>query len=349
MKDCSLYIHIPYCNGRCYYCDFHSGSLPVSENYIDALIHRTPKRVFKSVYVGGGTPSLLTPEQLERICKALSFDGEFTVEANPDSLTAEFLQTALRQGVNRLSLGIQSLNDVALSAIGRLHTAEKAVNAVKLATSLGMNNISIDLMVGIPHQQNNDIARFIETADELGVSHVSCYMLKLEPGTPLYSKSDSMPSTDDTALQFEFAIKVLAEHGFNRYEISNFAKDKRYSQHNMRYWDCLDYIGIGPSAHSCVDGKRFYYPSDTKQFIDGCEPIADGSCDAEDYIMLQTRLTNGLSLTKLYDRFGYTFSANQLKKIRFLEKKSLLRLGDKKLILTDRGLMLQNSILAEIL
>ncbi len=345
----SLYIHIPYCRSRCFYCDFYSGDARLDDRYIDAVLTRVPNEVFETVYIGGGTPSLLTTQQLKRLCEGISCHGEFTVEGNPESLSAEFLNTALLAGVNRLSIGIQSLNDRSLAAIGRRHSAQQAINTITAAKTAGFDNISVDLMVGIPHQDTADIDHFVATAAQLKLAHISCYMLKLEQGVPLYKSIDTLPNADEVAELYEHAVLVMKRHGFLRYEFSNFARDNSYSRHNLRYWDCCDYLGIGPSAHSCINGKRFYYPPDTAAFIDGCQPIDDGVSDATDYIMLGTRLQKGISLATLKQRFGYSFSAEQQKKLRFFEHKGLLTITGDNLTLTDRGLMLQNSILVDIL
>ncbi len=347
--NCSLYIHIPYCNSRCFYCDFYSNTPPVDNLYIDTVISRIPNMEFETVYIGGGTPSLMSCEQLSRLCNNIRSKEEFTIEANPETLTKNFVLTALRCGVNRISLGIQSLNDKSLSAIGRRHSAQTAIDAIKLASNNGVDNISTDLMLGLPYQEKEDIDNFVNTMATLNISHISCYMLKLEPNVPLYNSLESLPNADKVADLYEYAVKRMRTQGYLRYEFSNFARDNLYSRHNMRYWDCLNYLGIGPSAHSCIDNKRFYYQNDTKKFIANNEKIPDGECSAEDYIMLTSRLSKGLSLTELYNRFGYKFSELSLKQLRFFEEKGLLRVSDDNITFTDRGLMIQNSILASIL
>ncbi len=352
--SCSLYIHIPYCRSRCIYCDFHSSIDGVKGEYIEALRRVIPyEREFETVYIGGGTPSLLTAEQLEILCKGLRVKGEFTLEGNPDSLEGELLSAAASLGVNRLSIGVQSVNDGALKTLGRRHTARVAEQAVERAKKLGFDNISLDLMVGIPFAYEQDIAEFASLAERHAVTHISCYMLKNEVGTPLYNLvqngSLTLPSEDETARQYDIAVQELKMAGFERYEISNFAKNGAYSRHNMRYWDCRDYLGVGASAHSCVDSRRFYYEADTQGFIDGAPPTEDGVCDAEDFIMLQTRLTKGLSLAELKRRFYYTFDEGRLYAIKKMQEQGLLCLDGERLTLTDRGLLLQNSVLTQIL
>ncbi len=352
--SCSLYIHIPYCRSRCIYCDFHSSSSGVQEDYVEALCRAIPyEREFETVYIGGGTPSLLSAQQLNKLCGPLKVKGEFTLEGNPDSLDYELLSAALSLGVNRLSIGIQSTNDTALRMIGRRHTAKKSQQAIEVAKKSGFDNISLDLMVGIPHQSESDIVNFAVLADRYSIPHISCYMLKTEQGTPLFNMVQNgtiiLPSEDDTAEQFDLAVGELKKVGLKRYEISNFAKDGSHSRHNMRYWDCCDYLGVGASAHSCLDGIRSYYEADTQGFIDGSHRIEDGVCDAEDFIMLQTRLSQGLSVARLKRRFSYTFNERQLTAINRLQTEQLLTFDGEQMRLTDRGLMLQNSILTEIL
>ncbi len=354
MKNCSLYLHIPYCRSRCSYCDFHSSAIAVDERYLEALRSEIPQeQVFETVYVGGGTPSLLSSEQLKRLCKDLKVNTEFTLEGNPDSLSREWLDTAVSLGVNRLSIGVQSLNDKALKAVGRLHTSEQVGNAVLSARQAGIDNISLDLMVGIPYQNAEDISNFITFAQSNSVKHISCYMLKLEEDTPMFSHVASgeiiLPSPDETAELFDFALGEFSRAGFERYEISNFAVEGFYSRHNMRYWDCENYLGIGAGAHSCIDNKRFYYAADTEGFIESRVRIDDGLCDAQDFIMLQTRLKKGLSVVELHDRFGYRFDDIRQKKISDLKRQGLLEPTDGRIVLTNRGMMLQNSVLSTLL
>ncbi len=354
MSDCSLYIHIPYCRRRCDYCDFHSAVGEVSSRYIEALCSEIPYETeFDTAYIGGGTPSLMSSEQLITLCDRLKVRGEFTLEGNPDSLDKELLTTAHSLGINRLSMGVQSVNNRSLKALGRLHDTKQVERAIITAKEAGINNISIDLMVGIPYESCNDIAEFVRFAEFHSVNHVSCYMLKLEENTPLIERVSlgdvALPDSDETTQRFEFAIKELSNYGYERYEISNFAKPGFESRHNLRYWNCRDYLGIGASAHSCVCNQRFFYEADTEQFMQNRKKIDDGICDADDFIMLQTRLVSGLSIDELFKRFGYRFTDESLWQIARLEKGGLLRYNEKTLALTERGMLLQNSILAEIL
>ncbi len=346
--SCSLYVHIPYCNSKCLYCDFYSRQTPVDNLYIDTLVKRIPQTEFETAYIGGGTPSLLSCDQLKKLCEKINCSDEFTLEANPESFTAELVSTSLCYGINRLSFGVQSLNDKSLSAIGRRHNSKEAVEAIKLAAKNGIKNISADLMLGIPYQQEQDIDVFISVMSSLGVSHISCYMLKLEPGVPLYKDIATLPNSDRVADLYEYAVEKMKFEGYERYEFSNFARDNLYSRHNMRYWDCQNYLGIGPSAHSCINNNRFYYPDDIDSFIAKDETIPDGECTAEDFIMLSSRLSKGISLNELKIRFDYNFSMENLHLLKQYEKKGLLKMSADNITLTDRGLMVQNSLLASL-
>ncbi len=356
-QDLSIYIHIPYCKSRCSYCDFHSCAVGDSEgvpdDYISALIKKIPDREFKTAYIGGGTPSLLSKKQLTRICEAVNVvkNGEFTIEANPDSVCENWLFTALENGINRISFGVQSFDADILKLLGRRHDANSAKNGIIKAKNCGFGNISIDAMLGLSADENFE--SFVQFADDNGVNHISCYMLKLEDGTPLKTSFEkglvTLPDSDTVAENYEKTTLLFEQYGYGRYEISNFAKNGYEGKHNLRYWDCENYLGIGAGAHSCVDGKRYFYERDTRAFIDGCQHIDDGFCGVEDYIILQTRLSSGLDLTALKERFGYELTERQTSFLYRCEKEGFLTFKDEKIILTTKGLLMQNSILAEII
>lgn len=358
MPECSLYIHIPYCYSRCCYCDFHSnaaGSVP--NEYVAALQRHLCdfKDSAATVYIGGGTPSLLDEKQLRVLCESIPVksDTEFTIEANPDSITKKFLSTALSCKINRLSIGVQSLDDETLAFLGRRHTARQALSAVIAAQSAGFENISVDFIIGTPGQSLFDIEKFALFAADISVSHISAYILKVEDTAPLALAVQRgavvLPDDDRAAQLYEYAVVCFENMGYKRYEISNFAKENRQSRHNLQYWNCLDYVGIGPGAHSCTDNKRYYYMRNTEKFVLGLSPlISDGECIADDFIMLQTRLDTGLSRGELFSRYGYIFNDKQQEKLQKFAVAGFVTLTGDRIILTTKGLLIQNSILCEL-
>ena len=279
-----LYLHIPFCSAKCHYCDFYSQ--PYRENevagYVDALLHQLHAfdrsghiGPVDTVYLGGGTPSILPVEQTGRLLDRVFHIGrvmdgaEITMEVNPESCSFEYFSQLRSWGVNRLSVGVQSSFDDTLSAIGRRHTYRQAENAVTLAARAGFDNISADLMIGLPGQDGERLQQTLEKILQLPLVHISAYILKLSPETMMGGHPpDSLPDDDGQAELYETACRMLREGGFVQYEISNFAHPGSESLHNTRYWDCRDYLGLGPAAHSSLQGTRYSFPSDLRQFTD---------------------------------------------------------------------------------
>ena len=321
-----LYLHIPYCFSKCRYCDFYSapGQRGVPSAYVDALLrelHRfSPDAPLRpdTLYFGGGTPSLLAPEDAARLIAAASPlpGAEVTLEANPETVTEASLCAFREAGINRISFGVQSARDSQLKTLGRPHTARQARAAFAAARRAGFENISGDIMLALPHYTQ---AEFDETPDEAADFYL-------------------------------YAVEQLEHHGYQQYEISNFAKPGYEGKHNLIYWDCGDYLGLGPAAHSCMGGRRFYYPADTEAFLhDTAAPILDGGCGAEDYLILQLRLRKGLDLAEYKARFGKEFSTSQLAFVKNCVKNGYASFDGRTLALTPAGLIVQNSILAELL
>lgn len=358
-----LYIHIPYCASKCRYCDFYSfgGNRTVPEEYIDALVRElwrhspcgsTPLRP-DTVYFGGGTPSLLTPAQVSRlISTAGPIPGaEITLEANPGDLTPENLNGFLKAGVNRLSIGVQTANDSSLKQLGRRHTAADARAAIRMAKKAGFKNISGDLMLALPGYTQEECRASIALLAEEGVTHVSSYLLKLEENTAFaVHPPKDLPSGDSAAAFYLFAVEQLAKAGYVQYEISNFAVPGYESRHNLIYWNCDDYLGVGPAAHSCISGKRFFYPPNLKEFLTSSPPLFnEGECDATDYIMLHLRLAQGLDLAALEAEYNIRWGEEKLAFLRQCAEKGLCRLDQKRLTLLPKGMLVQNSILCRLL
>ena len=353
-----LYLHIPYCLAKCRYCDFYSapGSRGVPQAYVDALEReiaaRCPGRP-ATVYFGGGTPSLLTPAQAGRLVRAAHPlpGAEITLEANPETLTPAALEGFLAAGVNRLSLGVQTASDESLARLGRPHTAAQSAAALAAARAAGFGNISGDIMLALPGYTRAEIDRTLALLAEGGAAHISAYLLKIEPGTPFGRRPPQGLPGDDAAADFYlYAVQQLQAAGFAQYEISNFARPGFEGRHNLIYWDCRDYLGLGPAAHSCMGRKRFYWPGDTAAFIaHSAAPVADGGCTGEDYIMLRLRLGAGLSLPLLKQRFGAQLAPKQLAFIKQCCAAGYAAFDGETLRLTPQGMIIQNTILAQLL
>lgn len=360
-----LYIHVPFCIRKCPYCDFYS--LPYNNGSMEAeyeksviqnillYIEKYPEINFDTVYFGGGTPSLMSVRFYEKVLSIISSkcdtsSAEITIEMNPGTAENEKLLALRRAGINRISFGVQSLSDYELSMLGRIHNAETAVSAIKMAYECGFENISADLMIGIKGQNIKSLAYSIDTLARLPLKHISAYMLKIEEGTEYYYKkmSEQVPGDDETADMYLFTIKRLAEKGFMQYEISNFSKIGYESRHNLRYWHCDSYIGIGPSAHSFFNGIRYEVPGDLKKFIEDkkqTEIVNDLNPGGFfERAMLQLRLNEGLDIKK------YPDFADKILKKAFKYVKTGLVINENNVIkLTPEGFMLSNMIISDIL
>ncbi|MBE6835382.1 MAG: radical SAM family heme chaperone HemW [Ruminococcaceae bacterium] len=360
-----LYVHIPFCQKKCLYCDFYSFSADeqTREVYVKELLKRFDEYSEKygckadTLYIGGGTPSLLSPSQIERLVKKakdlfLTDDAEITVEANPHSSLPEFLRAAAFAGVNRMSFGLQSSNEKELAFLGRSSTPKELENAVKSAYSAGIENVSADVMLGLQNQTKQSLGETVDFALSLGVKHVSAYILKLEENTPLYKmrKSLSLPDDDETAELYLYLCDKLTSNNTLQYEISNFAVRGYESRHNLKYWRDEEYLGIGASAHSFMNGKRFYFPRDIKAFLGGCSPVDDGEGGGEEeYIMLKLRLSEGISFSEFEKRFSHPFDEIKKEKARFLKTKGLVDIDESHISLTRAGFLVSNSLICEFI
>lgn len=363
MNTLGIYIHVPFCGKKCPYCDFYSVEYRknTAEKYVAAVLrnlrHYSDKsRTVDTVYFGGGTPSLLTAEQisylLDTIRDAFDLDknAEITLEANPSGLTPERLSELRKSGINRLSVGVQSMNDDELKLLGRNHTAEKAEKAVISAYDAGFRNISCDLMLALPGQSIEKLRYSAERLAELPINHISAYILKAEDGTPFGCDEfrSRLPDDDAAAALYLEMIEIFEERGFIQYEISNFAKPGFESRHNCRYWKCLDYIGIGPSAHSCCNGKRFAVDRDISGFIDA--PVQqvtvtdEDPCGFEETAMLALRLKSGLDLSIAGSR-----RADIEKKIPMLIQAGYAEYDGHFLSLTPKGFLMSNSVIEYVI
>ncbi len=358
-KPLGLYIHIPFCEKKCNYCDFFSGcpTRSARKGYIEKLLEEIKKwgtlsaRPIDTLYIGGGTPSLLTEDELESIFSAIReafpiiCGAEITCEVNPADDLSVFLSAAKRLGVNRISIGIQSANENELRLLGRRHTFEDAENTVKLAKKLGFDNISVDLMLGLPYSNEEKLKNSINSILALDVDHISAYILKVEEGTPLSKMNLPLPDEDAIADQYLLLCDVLADAGYSHYEISNFARSNKESRHNNKYWALEDYIGIGASAHSFLDGKRFFYAKDLEDF----SIIEDGEGgNADEYIMLSLRTQKGLDLSTLESVYGIKTSKKSENILKKLEKNGLTVFSGNSVRLTNKGMLVSNSVIGAI-
>ena len=356
-----VYFHIPYCFSRCRYCDFYAAGAAraVPDAYVDALLRALAGFAAAlpgppdTVYLGGGTPSLLTPAQAARLISAAAPrpGAEVTLEANPETVTLERLQGYRAAGVNRLSIGVQSARDSQLRALGRPHTARQAAAAFEMARQAGFDNVSGDIMLALPRYSREEFDETLALIQGGGAAHISAYLLKIEPGSAFGRQPPAgLPDADQAAGFYLYAVERLAAAGYRQYEISSFARPGREGRHNRIYWDCGDYLGLGPAAHSCLAGKRFYYPADTAAFIAGTSrPVPDGGCGAEDYLILQLRLASGLDLAEYRRRGGPDFTPRQRAFLAHCQQAGYLTLTPQRLTLTPLGMIVQNAILEELI
>lgn len=359
MDTLGIYIHVPFCVKKCSYCDFYSVSYEkdISEKYTDAVIrnlryYSDKKRITDTVYFGGGTPSLLSAEQIKLILDEiknsfnLSADAEITLETNPSTVDFSKLSELRKTGINRLSTGVQSMIDRELSFLGRIHTAERAETAVYEAYKAGFENISCDVMIALPEQSSESLRYTLERVTNMPIKHISAYILKTEQGTPFDCDEikKCLPDDDTVAEIYLEMVRVLESKGFEQYEVSNFAKKGFESRHNCRYWKCSDYIGIGPSAHSCNNGKRFAVGRNLCDFIESdiqkIEITDENSCSFEEYAMLRLRLKEGLDLDSVPNHRDMI-----TKKIPALIKSGYINYDGKSVSLTPKGFLMSNSVI----
>ncbi len=371
-RNLGLYIHIPFCRTKCLYCDFCSfvsRDENEREEYVNALIceikaRKTREYTVDTVYFGGGTPSLLSAYQVGRILSSirenfvLDDNVEITLECNPMTHLSDGKEyfSALRElGVNRLSLGIQSAVDGELKLMGRRHSFDEAKRTFLDAHESGFENISIDLMFGIPSQTLESLEYSLEQFVSLGAEHISIYSLQLEEGTPLYRMKEKYTLADDdmAADMYERVVAFMKGAGYAHYEISNFAKEGRESKHNSKYWRLDKYLGLGLAAHSDFAGKRQENTCDMQKYLVGKwleneSAISESEREFE-FIMLGLRTKVGISKSEFFARFGIDFDEKYGKKIEIFEKMGYLQQDVERLSLNERGFEVSNSILEEIL
>ncbi len=350
-----LYIHIPFCNKKCAYCDFYS-VFPIGtvyEDYFSVLLEEIKKwggklanRPIDTIYIGGGTPSLLGQDIIKLIsCIKENFNvlngAEITAEANPEDLV--FLPFAKIAGVNRLSVGAQSFCDKTLKVLGRSHSAADTEKFYYKARETGFNNISLDLMMALPE---GNLEYDLKKITELSPEHISAYILKREERTKFYKTGIPLPDDDTAADCYLYSCKILEESGYEHYEISNFCKKGFESRHNLKYWQAKEYLGLGAAAHSFLNGKRFYYKRDIKAFLNGTSPLQDGAGgEKEEKLMLNLRLKSGINLTDFYSPVPAVLK----EKAERLKAAGLISGNFPQVCLTDKGMLLSNSVIMELI
>lgn len=378
-----LYIHLPFCAKKCRYCDFPSwpGREALMPRYVDSVLkeaeevsERYGHPRIETVFIGGGTPSLLPAELLTSLVTGLrnlfvfQEGAEWTCEANPGTITEEWLRAAIRSGVNRLSLGMQALQPELLRTLGRIHQFGQVASSVSMAREAGIANINLDLMFGLPGQTASMWRETLDAALSLHVQHLSCYGLIPEDGTPLKEDLDagrlSLPDEDEERRMYDDALRLLANHGYEQYEISNFAQPGYQCQHNLGYWRQAPYIGLGASAASCVPGGadcmylRLANPADLNQYLDMVEhqrwsdrertPVSPADARFET-MMLGLRTTQGVSEAAFEAMHHRTLDACYGDVLRSLMKQGLISWQDGWCRLTRRGMDVQNAILVELM
>ena len=347
LNNLGIYIHIPFCEKKCNYCDFYSfcADASLKERYVIALLREISRwgdylnRPADSLYLGGGTPSVLPQKSLcdiyGAVQKSFGTPQSATIEVNPGD-KVDFAALPF----NRISVGVQSFNDKELAALGRRHNGASARQTL-LCAKKHIEDVSADLMLGIPFQTKQSVEENLKILIDCGVTHISAYMLKREKGTPFYTSDLPFLDEGQTADLYLFVCDFLKSYGFERYEISNFAKKGFYSAHNMKYWTGQDYLGLGPSAHSKLLDRRFYYDRDIEGYINAPVEITEGDAGGEDEKIMLLLRTN----------IGCDFSGNKKLQpfLKRLQDEGLVTTVGSRTVLTDKGALLSNEIITQIL
>ena len=367
-----LYVHIPFCKKKCNYCDFCSFAgvdLSLRAGYLRALSEEIASYggeehpPVDTVFLGGGTPSLLTPVEIADLFAALrkTFrilpDAEITAEANPGTLDREKIDAFCRAGVNRLSIGLQSVHESELRTLGRIHSYADFLDAYRLAKAGGIENIGVDLMYAFPGQTPDAFHETLDTVASLAPSHISAYGLIVEDGTPFGERREALilPDEDEELAMYEDACRTLAAAGYRHYEVSNYALPGRECRHNLRYWHEEEYIGFGVSAHSYYRRERFATSRDIRAYSAGkCKQLRTKehigkANEAEEYTMLALRTSEGVDLSLYQKRFSRSFLEGREESVARFVSLGLATLSDTHFALSERGFYVGNTLTAELL
>lgn len=377
MKDLSLYIHIPFCMSKCYYCDFVSFSNMKDkvDLYIDCLMRelsiykdRLRNYNIRTIFIGGGTPSCIDPMNIYRILEYIkkNYDTsrliEVTIEANPGTLDKEKVQIYREAGINRVSMGVQTLDDHLLKSIGRIHNVKDFYNSYELLREENINNINVDLIFGLPNQTISDVIGSLKKVIELGLEHISYYGLILEENTKLHKLYNEgkiiLPDEDIERLMYHKACEYLINNGYNHYEISNFALPGYECKHNLVYWDVKPYLGVGLNSHSNIEGKRFFNSSNINTYIESInmrklpiegEEIIDKDTEIEEFCILGLRKIKGINKIVFKRRFNVEIENIYGDIIDKHVDNALIINNNDYIYLTKRGLDLSNIVEVDFL
>lgn len=375
VKNLALYIHIPFCVRKCLYCDFLSftGNVNTYDNYVNQLLHEIDewsKKEFlkeylvKTIFIGGGTPSAIPQEYIAKIlCKLqetfiIDKNAEITIECNPGTVTEDKLWTYYVNGINRLSFGLQSTDNIELSRLGRIHTFEQFEENFYLARKVGFQNINIDLMSAIPGQTYESLRRSLETVTALNPEHVSVYGLIIEEGTPFYemyqNDMSSFPNEDMDRDMYRLTNKLLKEAGYHHYEISNYAKPGLECRHNLTYWQRGEYLGLGLGAASLLQNKRFTNATNIDAYnrynidLDAIPELTDQEC-IEETMFLGLRTDTGVNLTLFEKNFGKSVDSFFPGVEERMIKEGLIKKIDESIVLTERGIDISNYVMGQFI
>ena len=374
-KKIGIYVHFPFCVRKCSYCDFYSASpvpgltdryIEILRKHAEMLSRKTDGYSADTVFLGGGTPTLVGGDGIKRAAEILfsNFNiekgAEFTVEANPGTVDRNMLSDIRSAGVNRISFGLQSSVESELRVLDRIHSYEDFLRSYHSARDAGFDNINVDIMYAVPGQTAGSFASTLERVTGLRPEHISCYALKLEKGTRLESEKDryEFPDEDSEFSMYLSAAERLGSAGYRHYEISNYALEGRECRHNLRYWDCREYIGLGPSAHSYFMGTRYGYVADTDQYMKsvcaGEEPYSEYETVTErgresEYVMLRLRLGDGILDDEFRERFGSGFGSKYEDKIKRFIDAGMMKTVNGRYFLTDEGMYISNYIISELI
>lgn len=368
-KKLGLYLHIPYCVRKCAYCDFLSfpvegGQIP--QVYVERLLAEIEQRAMgledhevDTVFFGGGTPSLLSPGQLQALCDKLrtSFrivdSAEWSMECNPGTADLNKLTDFFKAGINRLSIGLQTTQEELLKRLGRIHTWEQFVSCFGAARKAGFENINVDIMSALPGQTVDSYTEGLKRLLQFEPEHVSAYSLILEEGTPLYDSKPKLPDEEADRLMYEVTDKLLSEKGYHRYEISNYAKAGKECRHNCKYWTREEYLGLGLGAASLIGDKRLYNVEQIAKYLEQ-ETVLDASRtqivtkkeQMEEFMFLGLRMMRGIEEAQFQVRFGYDIDKVYGDALAKLESKGLIMRADGRIRLTDYGIDISNYVLS---
>lgn len=372
-KEIGLYIHIPFCRAKCYYCDFisYSNKQNLIESYIKALIKEIEhinlnQYDIKTIYIGGGTPSILESKKITQILEKITPfalpDCEITIEVNPGTVDKEKLEQYKKAGINRLSIGLQSTDNTLLSEIGRIHKYEDFLKVYNQAREIGFKNINVDLMLGLPKQDLKKLEETLKKVITLNPEHISIYSLILEENTILYNmviaEKLKLPNEELERKMYWETKKILESNGYIHYEISNFAKSGYKSKHNSDCWEQKEYIGLGAAAHSYLNNKRFSNTENLEEYIKNIDNnnfvkiIHEEQKDTDkqkEYMILKLRTIEGINLKKYEEKFGLNPKKIYKKELDKLVKENLIEVNDEHIKLTNKGLDLANLVWEEFI